>query len=165
MNKLTLAAVFFMAALLTVSVARAAEGLVNISSAHSVGQTADRLVSALQAKGMTIFARINHAAGAARVGHDLRPTEIIVFGNPKVGSPLMSCQQTVAIDLPQKALIWEDENGRVWLSYNDPQYLRQRHGVEGCDAVLQKVQGALAKFAQAATKSDETVDEQDEVFY
>ena len=82
----------------------------------------------------------------------LRPTEVVIFGNPKVGTPLMNCAQSVAIDLPQKALIWQDEAGEVWLAYNDPAYLAGRHKIEGCDEVLKKVSGALANFAAAATK-------------
>ena len=128
----------------------AAEGMVSVKSAHSVAKTADRLENILQSKGMKVFTRINHAAGAASVGKELRPTELVIFGNPKVGAPLMQCSQSIAIDLPQKALIWEDADGQVWLSYNDPKYLASRHATEGCDAVLQKVAGALANFAASA---------------
>ncbi len=141
------------AALLMLSgLAGAAEGLVTVASAHSVQETADRLVSVLKKKGMKVFVRIDHAAGAASVGRRLRPTQLVIFGNPKVGAPLMQCAQSVAIDLPQKALITQDAQGRVWLSYNDPAYLRQRHHIEGCKPVLAKVSGALAKFARAATR-------------
>ncbi|GAM75409.1 inner membrane or exported protein [Vibrio ishigakensis] len=101
---------------------------------------------------MKVFAVIDHSAGAKSVGIDLKPTELVVFGNPKVGSPLMVCEQSVAIDLPQKALIYEDESGEVWLSYNDPMYLKQRHQIEGCDEVLNKISKALANFAKAATQ-------------
>ncbi|MGR3278207.1 DUF302 domain-containing protein [Acaryochloris marina NIES-2412] len=128
------------------------QGLVQVESQHSVAATADRLVQVLKNKGMTVFTRIDHAAGAQSVGQSLPPTEVVVFGNPKVGTPLMQCSPTVAIDLPQKALIREDKTGKVWLSYNNPQYLAQRHQVEGCDAVLTKIKQALAKFAQAATQ-------------
>jgi uncharacterized protein (DUF302 family) len=99
-----------------------------------------------------VFNRISHSEGAASVGKTLRPTELILFGNPKVGTPLMQCVQRVAIDLPQKALIWEDEEGAVWLSYNDPAYLAERHSIEGCEEVLKKVSGALATFAKVATE-------------
>lgn len=126
------------------------EGMVNVKSAHSVDKTADRLENILQSKGMKVFTRINHAAGAASVGIELRPTELVIFGNPKVGAPLMQCSQSIAIDLPQKALIWEDAKGQVWISYNDPQFLALRHGTQGCDPVLQKVAGALANFASSA---------------
>ena len=126
-------------------------GLINVKSSHDVAQTADRLEKALTSKGMKIFNRIDHAQGAAGVGVQLRPTELIIFGNPKVGTPLMQCGQSAAIDLPQKALVWEDADGQVWLTYNDPQYLAERHGLNGCDQVLQKVTTALGNFAKAAT--------------
>ncbi len=100
---------------------------------------------------MTVFARINHAEGAEKVGKQLRPTELIIFGNPKVGAPLMQCGQSVAIDLPQKALIWEDEAGQVWLSYNDPKYLAKRHSINDCDEVIKKIETALGNFAKTAT--------------
>ena len=133
------------------SPAIAHEGLVSVKSVHSVSITADRLENVLKNKGMTVFARIDHAAGAAKAGKTLRPTELVIFGNPKVGTPLMQCSQSIAIDLPQKALIWEDVNGQVWLSYNDPRYLAKRHNTRGCDKVLEKVAGALGKFANKAT--------------
>jgi uncharacterized protein (DUF302 family) len=106
----------------------------------------------LNKKGMTIFKRINHAKGAKSAGVDLRPTELLIFGNPKIGSPMMVCAQTIAIDLPQKALAWEDESGQVWLSYNDPAYLEARHNMKGCDKVVNKVTNALFNFAKGATK-------------
>lgn len=130
----------------------AAEGMITLKSDHSVSATADRLESLLNQKGMTVMNRIDHSAGAAGVGLELRPTEVVIFGNPKVGTLLMQCARSVAIDLPQKALIWEDESGQVWLGYNDPMYLQQRHDIEGCDAVLEKVSGALNNFGTAATE-------------
>lgn len=129
-----------------------AEGLVQVKSQHSVVDTADKLEAALKANGMTVFNRIDHSVGAAGVGETLRPTELLIFGNPKVGTPLMKCAQSAAIDLPQKALISQDEQGTVWLSYNDPAYIQKRHAIEGCDEVLKKVSGALAKFSKAATE-------------
>ena len=133
---------------------QASEGMISVKSAHSVATTADRLENILKAKGMKVFNRINHAAGAASVGKELRPTELIIFGNPKVGTPLMQCSHSIAIDLPQKALIWEDAGGQVWFSYNDPQFLALRHATQGCDAVLQKVAGALANFASKASAAE-----------
>ncbi len=127
-------------------------GLIKIKSQHNVKATADKLETILKEKGMTVFTRIDHAAGAKKVDQKLRPTELIIFGNPKVGTPLMQCTQTVAIDLPQKMLIWEDESGATWLAYNNPGYLKKRHNIKGCDAVIQKVSGALSNFANAATK-------------
>ena len=129
----------------------AGEGLIKLKSAHSVNDTADKLESVLKSKGMNVFGRVNHAQGAEKAGLELKPTEVVIFGNPKVGTPLMQCTRTVAIDLPQKALVWEDDDGQVWLAYNDPAYLAKRHGIEGCDEVLKKVSGALGKFAAAAT--------------
>lgn len=128
----------------------AADGMVNVPSDFNVSETADRLENVLTQKGMTVFNRIKHSEGAARVGIELRDTELIVFGNPKVGSPLMKCQQTVAIDLPQKALIWKDENSKVWISYNNPSYLVKRHDLAGCDQVLAKVTKALSGMTKAA---------------
>jgi uncharacterized protein (DUF302 family) len=139
-------AVFFFAPL-----TYADSGLISIKSSHDVKTTADRLENALKGKGMTVFIRIDHAAGAQKVGMKLRSTELLIFGNPKVGTPLMQCSQSVAIDLPQKALIWEDEAGQVWLSYNDPKYLVKRHGITGCVEVIKKIEKALGNFAHAAT--------------
>ena len=127
------------------------DGLISLKSSHNVKTTADRLENALKQKGMTVFIRIDHAAGAQKVGKKLRPTELVVFGNPKVGTPLMLCSQSTAIDLPQKALIWEDQEGTVWFSYNDPNYLVERHGITGCAEVLKKIEKALSNFAKAAT--------------
>ncbi|MCG7200165.1 DUF302 domain-containing protein [Marinobacter pelagius] len=142
----------FVIVLLLGSLAHAADGLIEVKSNYGVTETADRLEAVLQEKGMTVMNRINHAAGAESAGMELRPTELVIFGNPKVGTPLMQCARSVAVDLPQKALIWEDEQGQVWLGYNDPAYLKTRHAIEGCDGVLEKVNNALANFAAAATK-------------
>jgi uncharacterized protein (DUF302 family) len=105
----------------------------------------------LKEKGMTIFNRIKHSEGASKVGIELRDTELIIFGNPKVGSPFMKCQQSVAIDLPQKALIWKDDKAKVWISYNDPSYLEKRHNVIGCEEVISKIGKALAGIAKSAS--------------
>ena len=142
----TLIGIFFFA-----SMACADSGIISIKSSHDVKITADRLEKNLIAKGMRVFIRINHTKGARKVGKKLRPTEVIIFGNPKVGTPLMQCGQSVAIDLPQKALIWEDKAGQVWLSYNDPKYLVKRHGIKGCIEVIKKIEKALSNFANAAT--------------
>ncbi len=140
------------ALLFIISTATAGNGLISVKSSHNVKATADRLEDTLNQKGMTVFIRINHAAGAQKVGKKLRPTELIVFGNPKVGTPLMQCNQSVGIDLPQKALIWQDDQGLVWLSYNDSNYLAQRHGLTECAEVIKKVEKALSNFAKAATR-------------
>ncbi|WP_404364172.1 DUF302 domain-containing protein [Marinobacter sp.] len=132
------------------SSAFAAEGLVRVQSSHDVSDTAERLVDALEAAGMTVFDRINHAEGARNAGLDLRPTELVIFGNPMIGTQLMHCSQSIAVDLPQKMLIWEDADGSVWLGYNDPAWLAERHGATGCEEVLGKIAGALENFANAA---------------
>ena len=106
----------------------AAQGLTTIRSSFGPQDTMDRLEAAVKAKGMTVFARIDHAAGAAEAGLPLRPTAVLIFGNAKAGTPLMQSVQTVGIDLPLKALIWQDTSGDTWLSYNDPAWLAQRHG-------------------------------------
>ncbi len=129
-------------------------GMITLKSHHSVSKTADRLEAVLNAKGMTVFTRIDHAAGAKKVNKQLRPTQLVIFGNPKVGTPLMQCSQTTAIDLPQKALIWQDKAGDVWYGYNKPSYLKQRHNIKSCNAALGKIENALAKFANAATKAE-----------
>ena len=154
MNKTTLSAVGFLLFYLVNSQALAeqSEGVIRVKSKHSVDTTVDRLESALRDKGMTIFKRVSHSDGAARVGLELRPTELMIFGNPKVGTPLMQCQQLAALDLPQKALVYEDENGQVWFAYNDPEYIASRHNVSGCDEVLNKISNALANFSKAATE-------------
>lgn len=126
-------------------------GLVNIESPFDVSTTAERFEKILKSNGMTVFKRIEHSKGAEQVGQELRPTILIIFGNPKVGTPLMNCEQSVAIDLPQKALIWEDEEGQVWLSYNDPSYLAKRHKIKNCDQILNKMEQALENFAEKAT--------------
>lgn len=128
----------------------AADGMVSVRSSFNVKKTADRLEKILQEKGMTPFNRIRHSAAAKKVGIDLRDTELIIFGNPKVGSLLMKCRQSVALDLPQKALVWQDDKDQVWLSYNDPGYLEKRHELAGCQDVLSKIEKALADIAQSA---------------
>lgn len=142
----TLMAMFFFA-----SVTYADNGIISIKSSHDVKTTVDRLDNILREKGMTVFIRINHAEGAQKVGKKLRPTELVIFGNPKVGTPLMQCGQSVAIDLPQKALIWQDEAGQVWLSYNDPKYLASRHSIKECTEIIKKIEKALGNFARMAT--------------
>ena len=129
----------------------AADGVIDVPSSLNVEETADRMESILNKKGMTIFNRIKHSENAAKVGIELRKTELIIFGNPKVGSPLMKCQQSVAIDLPQKALIWEDANAKVWISYNDPKYLEKRHNITGCEVAISKITKALAGIAKSAS--------------
>jgi uncharacterized protein (DUF302 family) len=130
----------------------AADGLTTIPSGFGPQDTMNRLETAVKAKGMTVFARIDHAAGAAAAGLPLRPTEFLIFGNAKGGTPLMQSVQTIGIDLPLKALVWQDASGKTWLSYNDPEWLAKRHGLGGeTEAAVKMMTGALAAFAKAAT--------------
>lgn len=100
---------------------------------------------------MTVFRVIDHAAGARGAGLELRPTRVVIFGNPNIGTRLMQCSQTAAIDLPQKALIWEDADGDTWLGYNAAEYVGERHDTGPCDGVVRKIGNALNAFARAAT--------------
>jgi uncharacterized protein (DUF302 family) len=110
-------------------IAMSVEGLITTPSRFGPEETMDRLEAALRASGAAIFARIDHAAGAASVGESLRPTAVLIFGNPKAGTPLMQAGQTIGIDLPLKVLVWQDAAGAVWLSHNDPAWLAKRHGI------------------------------------
>ena len=127
-------------------------GLITLPSTHRAKETMDRLAAEVKAKGLTVFARIDHAAGAKEAGMALRPTELLVFGNARGGTPLMQANQTTGIDLPLKALVWEDAGGKVWLSYNEPSWLAQRHG-EGVAVakVTDQLAAALAALAKGAT--------------
>jgi uncharacterized protein (DUF302 family) len=130
----------------------AAQGLTTIRSNFGPQDTMNRLETAVKAKAMTVFARIDHAAGAAAVGSSLRPTELVIFGNPKGGTPLMQSVQTVGIDLPLKALVWRDAAGDTWLSYNDPTWLAQRHGLGGeTEPAVNAMTAAPSAIAKAAT--------------
>ncbi len=131
--------------------AYAADGLVAVKSAHSVKDTMDRFEAAAKGKGLNIFLRVDHAAGAKKIGKDLRPTELLVFGNPQGGTPLMECAQSAGIDLPLKVLAWQDAAGQSWLGYNDPAYLAKRHEAGNCAAVS-NLQKALAGLAAEAVR-------------
>jgi uncharacterized protein (DUF302 family) len=140
---------FLTAVLLVVAVSsNAADGLVSLKSPYGAKETMDRLQALVKQKGLNVVARIDHAAGAAKIGKTLRPTELLIFGNPQGGTPFMECAQSVGIDLPLKALTWEDSSGQVWISYNDPEYLAKRHDVPTC-AVAVNLKKALAGFAEA----------------
>ncbi len=104
-------------------------GIIDARSQHSVEQTVERLTAVLHAKGVTLFALVDHSGEAAKIGMTMPPTKLLIFGNPKAGTPLMLAAPSVAIDLPLKILVWEDAQGRTWLSYNSPAYLQERHGV------------------------------------
>lgn len=128
------------------SLAQAADGVIAVKSPLSAKETMNRFEELAKQKGLNVFARIDHAAGAAKIGKTLRPTEVLIFGNPKGGTPFMECAQSAGIDFPLKALVWEDASGQAWLGYNDPAYLAQRHGATQCPAVgnLSKVLSGLA---------------------
>ncbi len=104
-------------------------GIIAIPSNHAVDQTVEKLKSILQAKGVTLFALVDHSGEAEKVGMKMRPTKLLIFGSPKAGTPVMLAAPSIAIDLPLKVLIWQDGQGQVWLSYNSPAYLQQRHGL------------------------------------
>jgi uncharacterized protein (DUF302 family) len=107
-----------------------ATGIIDLACKHPVAETVDRLESLLKAKGMKIFSHIDQAAEAKAVGLTMRPMVLLIFGDPKAGTPLMSRYPSIAMDLPLKALVWESANGKVWLSYNSPEFLQQRHGLD-----------------------------------
>jgi uncharacterized protein (DUF302 family) len=113
----------------------------------------DRLEAAIRAQGMKVFARIDHATGAAETGLKLRPTELVIFGNARGGTPLMQSVQTIGIDLPLKALVWEDASGTTWLSYNEPSWIAQRHGVANAEPVVSKMSAALSAMSRKATEN------------
>jgi uncharacterized protein (DUF302 family) len=129
----------------------AVQGLTTIKSSHSPQETMNRLEAAVKARGLTVFARIDHAAGASAAGLSLRPTEVLIFGNAKGGTPLMQAVQTVGIDLPLKALVWQDAIGDTWLSWNDPAWLAARHGISEAETVAAKLAAVLDDIAKAAT--------------
>lgn len=133
--------------------AHAAEGLVAVKSPHGAKATMDRLEAQVKKRGLNVFLRLDHAAGAAKIGKALRPTELLVFGNPQGGTPFMECAQSVGIELPLKALVWEDASSQVWLGYNDPAFLAKRHEVPQC-AVAGNLQKALAGIAEATVGRD-----------
>jgi len=125
-----------------------ANGMVHIRSHYSVHQTLQRLESVLSAHGLTIFGRVDHSGEAEKVGLKMPLTQVLIFGNPKAGTPLMVASPTHAIDLPLKALVWEDADGTVWVSYNTPEYLKERHNVP--DDLITNITGAGALLQQAA---------------
>jgi uncharacterized protein (DUF302 family) len=136
----------------TASVAIAGDdGLISKKSNYSVKETLDRLEGVLKKKGITIALRWSHSDNGNKVGIPLRPTELLIFGNPKLGTNFFTSKQTAGIDLPMKALAWEDEKGQVWLTYNDPSYIAKRHGINDRDKVKNKMTGALDKLTSVAT--------------
>jgi uncharacterized protein (DUF302 family) len=129
---------------------RMIEGLTSIRSSFGPKETLDRLEAEVRAHGMTIFGRIDHAAGAAEVGLTLLPTDLIIFGNARGGTPLMQSAQTIGIDLPLKALVWQDAAGKTWISYNEPRWIAERHGVADAEAVVSKMTDLLGAISTTA---------------
>jgi uncharacterized protein (DUF302 family) len=131
----------------------AADGLTTLPSAFGPRETMDRVEAEVKAKGMTVFARIDHAAGAAQAGLSLRPTAILIFGDAKAGTPLMQSNQSIGIDLPLKVLIWEDASGKVWLSYNEPNWLAERHGLGAePEPMVESMASGLRTLTRKATE-------------
>lgn len=145
-----IAAVALLTALLSIS-ATAAEGLIQKASAHSTDQTVERLKGILEKKGIRVFAHVNHQKNAQTVNLELNNIQLIIFGNPLLGTPLMQANPTIGIDLPMKVLVWEDAQGKVWLAYNDPSYLVGRHGIDNRQAIVDKMEKALKNMTNAAT--------------
>jgi uncharacterized protein (DUF302 family) len=132
--------------------AMATEGLITVKSSFGPEETMNRFEAEVRAKGMTVFAHVDHAAGAAAVGMPLRPTDLLIFGAAKGGTPLMQAVQTIGIDLPLKALVWQDASDTTWLSYNDPAYLAHRHGLdESANAAVTAMSGALKAISTKST--------------
>jgi uncharacterized protein (DUF302 family) len=129
------------------------KGLTSIRSRFGPKETMDRLEAEIHAQGMTVFARIDHAAGAAEAGLTLAPTELIIFGNARGGTPLMKAAQTAGIDLPLKALVWQDASGKTSLSYNEPGWIAQRHSITNAEALVSKMTAALSAISRAAANS------------
>ena len=128
------------------------DGMITIKSANSVKVTLDKLEAVLKKKGITIAVRWSHSDNGNKVGIPLRPTELLIFGNPKLGTNMFTSNQTSGIDLPMKALAWEDEKGQVWLTYNDPAYIAKRHNIKDRAKIVAKMTGALGKLTGVATK-------------
>lgn len=128
----------------------AVDGMIVKPSLYSVTETLDRLEKVITEKGITVFTRVDHAAGGKKVDIPLRSTQLLIFGNPKLGTLLMQSQQSAGIDLPLKALAWEDENGKIWLGYNEPSYIASRHGITDQQKVIDKISAALQKFTDYA---------------
>jgi len=126
------------------------KGMISKQSNFTAKQTIDRLENVLQKKGITIVKRWSHHAGAKKAGIELRDTELLLFGNPKLGSHFFTSNQTAGIDLPMKALAWQDADGKVWLTYNDPQYIADRHNINNRPAIIKKMTGALDKLTNVA---------------
>ena|SRR5947209_2583630 len=128
-------------------------GLVTVHSAHSSAETIERLKALLAKKGIQLFAHIDHAAEAKKAGLRLRPTQVLIFGNPQAGTPLMESQQTIGLDLPLRALVWEDEAGKVWLTYHPPSFLAQHYNIGNREEAVKSLDAGLNALARAATSA------------
>ena len=128
------------------------EGMVYKKSANSVEKTLDRMETILKEKGVAIIARVEHSQSAKKLNIELRPTALLIFGNPQLGSHFFTSHQSAGIDLPLKVLAWQDEKGQVWIAYNDPQYIAKRHGIADREEIVKKMTGALDKFTEFAIK-------------
>jgi len=149
-NRHLMAVLLLLSLMVSGAVSASDKGLITIKSKFGVTETLNKLTRVLEGKGITIMGRISHSDGAKPVALSLRPTELLLFGNPKLGTPLMQSNQTVGIDLPLKALVWQDEAGQVWLTYNDPAYLARRHGIGDRNTVIKKMTNALTQFTAMA---------------
>jgi uncharacterized protein (DUF302 family) len=135
---------------LSTSIANASDQLVTKASKYSVAETLNRLTKILKSKGITVFARVNHAAGAKKVGLEMRPTEVLIFGNPKLGGPLMIANQKIGLALPLKAVVYKDKDNKVWLSYRKADDLKQAYSFTTHEKVFMKMSGALGKLTDKA---------------
>lgn len=151
MKKLCISILFLLVSLPAV----AQDRMITVESNYSVGETAERLTTQLMENDINIFERVNHHKGAASVGMEIPETVVIIFGNPALGTPIMQCAPTAAIDLPQKMLVWENQDGKVHIGYNSSDHLKKRHNIEGCGQELQKIDVALEKFAMGAAGQNE----------
>ncbi len=152
--KITILLLLLSLASLVLAQPKEIDGLIIKPSAYSVTETLNRLEQILMKKGLTIFTRVNHTKGAAKVGLTMTETQLLIFGNPKTGTLLMQSSPTTAIDLPLKAMAWKDADGKVWLAYNSPDYIAGRHGIKDRNELLKKISGALKKFTDYATKAE-----------
>lgn len=145
--------VLAVALVLSASAADAADFLLKKQSPHSVSETLDRLTKVMQGKGISIFARVDHQAGAKSVDLQLKPSQLLIFGNPRMGTPLMQANPEIGIALPLKVLAWEDKDGKVWLAYTKPDVLKSRYSISGKDKIFQQMTGALDNLTNAAIKA------------
>jgi uncharacterized protein (DUF302 family) len=143
--------IFLLTLLASLATAQQNDGMLRVRSSREFSQTVTALDSAITAANLKIFAKVDHAANARGVGLDLPPTTVFIFGNPQVGTRLMQCEQTTAIDLPLKVLVWQDSTSAVWVGYEAPAKLSERHKVRGCQDVVDRFAAALAGLTAAAT--------------